>query len=279
MIKFGFNKSIFKNRTVLGLIYIVLSLVVCFGITPLFNNAIKAQSDIVRVKSDISKGTLITSSMVETVTVGSYNLPTGVLKNKDQVIGKYATADLQSGDYILSGKLSEKALTDSPYLTKLNGTKAAISVTIPSFAAGLSGKLEAGDIVSILASDTDTKTTTMPGELRYVEVLAATASTGADKEYTQNNKNSSDSEENSEKSLPSTLTLLVNMKQAQTLANLEVGSKIHAILVYRGTSENADQFLAKQDEYFKGTEAKTQSDESAANSEKTQQEDGKNNGN
>ena len=30
--------SIFKNRTVIGVIYILLALVICFGITPLFKH-------------------------------------------------------------------------------------------------------------------------------------------------------------------------------------------------------------------------------------------------
>ena len=32
--------SIFKNRTVIGVICILLALVICFGITPLFNQSI-----------------------------------------------------------------------------------------------------------------------------------------------------------------------------------------------------------------------------------------------
>lgn len=126
----------------------------------------------------------------------------------------------------------------------------AISVTIPSFAAGLSGKLEAGDIVSILASDTDTKATTSPEELRYVKVLAATASTGADKDDMPNKKDSAESEEDEEKSLPATLTLLANAEQTKLIANLDANSKIHAVLVFRGEKEKADRFLNKQKEYF-----------------------------
>lgn len=256
MKKLSFDRNLLKNRTVLGLICILFSLLICFGVTPLMNSAFREQSEIVRVKTDIAVGTQITGSMLETVTVGSYNLPADVLKNKESVIGKYALAELQKGDYILSGKLAAQPPTDSPYLEDLDGTESAISVTIPSFAAGLSGKLEAGDIVSILASDTDTKATTAPEELRYVKVLAATASTGADKDDTdQSKKNSSESEEDEEKSLPATLTLLVNEKQAQLLANLDANSKIHAVLVYRGTKETVDRFLQKQEEYFSKTES------------------------
>lgn len=251
MKKLSLDRNLLKNRTVLGLLCILLSLLICFGITPLMNSALREQSEIVRVKTDIADGTQITASMLETVTVGSYNLPTDVLKSKSDAVGKYARAELQRGDYILSGKLSAQPPMDSPYLENLDGTESAISVTIPSFAAGLSGKLEAGDIVSILSSDTDTKTTNAPEELRYVKVLTATASTGSDKDDMKQSKNdSSESEDDKEKSLPATLTLLVNEKQAQLLANLDINSKLHTVLVYRGTKTTADQFLQKQTEYF-----------------------------
>ena len=45
--------SIFKNRTVIGVICILLALVICFGITPLFNRGISQKAEIVRVTKDI----------------------------------------------------------------------------------------------------------------------------------------------------------------------------------------------------------------------------------
>ena len=45
--------SIFKNRTVIGVICILLALVICFGITPLFNQSISQKSEIVRVAKGI----------------------------------------------------------------------------------------------------------------------------------------------------------------------------------------------------------------------------------
>ena len=64
--------SIFKNRTVIGIICILLALVICFGITPLFNQSISQKAEIVRVTKDIHAGELITKDMVTTTEVGSY---------------------------------------------------------------------------------------------------------------------------------------------------------------------------------------------------------------
>lgn len=57
--------SIFKNRTVIGVICILLALVICFGITPLFNRGISQKAEIVRVTKDIHAGELITKDMLE----------------------------------------------------------------------------------------------------------------------------------------------------------------------------------------------------------------------
>lgn len=249
--------KILKNRTVLGLICIVLALIICFGITPMFNSAMKAQADIVRVKADIAKGDYITDTMVEVVTVGANNLPANLIRSKDSVVGKYAAADMFIGDYFLSGKLSDMPLTNDPYLLDLDGSKVAVSVTIPTFASGLSAKLQAGDIITLISTNNDTKTTVIRDELRYVKVLAVTMPSGADMTYQQAREKSEDDKDE----LPTTLTLLVNIEQARVIAELEASSRIHAALVYRGTKVNADKFLAAQDEYFTALEEEAEKEQ------------------
>jgi len=244
---------------VLGLICIVLSLVICFGLTPLFNGAVQAQTDIVRVTKDIKKGDLITPDMVTVVKAGGYNLPADVLKQKDNAVGKYAKTDLYVGDYILQGKLSNQPLAEFEYLTELDGSRLAMSVTIKSFALGLSGKLESGDIVTLVASDYgDFRQTVMLPELQYVKVLAATDGKGYDKEYVDN-PNPDD-----EKALPSTVTLLVTPEQAKILAELEAKGKIHCTLAYRGSAETAQKFLDIQDAYLNPPDVEEDTDEPEA---------------
>lgn len=212
--------SIFKNRTVIGVICILLALVICFGITPLFNQSISQKAEIVRVTKDIHAGELITKDMVTTAEVGSYNLPSGLMTAKDNVVGKYAKADLAVGDYILAAKLSDAPAAENAYLYNLDGTKQAISVTIKSFATGLSGKLQSGDIVSVIVADyPEDGETTIPAELQYVEIISVTASTGYDA-----NTGEATGEE---KELPSTVTFLVLPEQAKVLAELEQVAKLH----------------------------------------------------
>ncbi|HCA31034.1 MAG TPA: hypothetical protein DEP23_16515 [Ruminococcaceae bacterium] len=79
--------------------------------------------------------------------------------------------------------------------------------------------------------------------------MASTTSAGIDKVYTGTSGESDDTED-SEKNLPSSLTLLVNMKQAEILAGLDSKKSFHTALVYRGSREQAEKFLAEQDKYF-----------------------------
>lgn len=241
-------KNLFKNRTIVGLTAIILSLVICFGVTPLYNNALQSKTKIVRISKDVVKGEIITADKIEIAEIGGYNLPKEVIKNKENAVGKYVTADLNRGDYILNTKVSSSPLAENKYLYSLDGNSQAISITIKSFAAGLSGKLQTGDIISIIASDYgELRETIIPNELQYVRVLAVTTSEGADKVYSQNSKqNNQQNSKDPQQELPSTITLLVNKTQAKLLADLEQKSKIHVSLIYRGTEKNAQKFLDEQ---------------------------------
>ena len=254
--------KIFRNRTVIGVLCILLALIICFGVTPLFSRSASEKTEIVRVTKDIKEGDEITAEMVQTVEVDAYNLPQNLMTDKKEVVGKYATADLAAGDYILSSKLSAVPAAENAYLYNLDGKKQAISVTIKSFATGLSGKLESGDIVTVIVADYQGKgETAIPPELQYVEVISVTASSGYD---------ANTGEVVDEKELPSTVTLLVTTEQAKVLAELEQDSELHLALVYRGTPENAAKFIAAQDALIEELYAEPEPENSGETAEGTE---------
>lgn len=257
--------KIFRNRTVIGVLCILLALIICFGVTPLFSRSASEKTDIVRVTKDIKEGDEITAEMVQTVEVGAYNLPQNLMTDKKEVVGKYATADLAAGDYILSSKLSAVPAAENAYLYNLDGKKQAISVTIKSFATGLSGKLESGDIVTVIVADYQGKgETAIPPELQYVEVISVTASSGYD---------ANTGEVVDEKELPSTVTLLVTTEQAKVLAELEQDSELHLALVYRGTPENAAKFIVAQDALIEELYAEPKPENGGETAEGTESEE------
>ena len=55
-----------NNRTIIGIVCIVLALVVTFGVSPLVNRISDQKTDIVRVKNTIERGQQITANDLET---------------------------------------------------------------------------------------------------------------------------------------------------------------------------------------------------------------------
>ena len=259
-----------KNRTVIGVICILLALIICFAVTPLFNKTISEKMEIVRVVKPVKIGEEITADKVSVVEVGGYNLPEDVVRNLDTAIGKFASADLAVGDYIISSKIAEEPAAENAYLYNLTGKKQAISVSLKAFANGLSGKLQSGDIVSVIAPDYKKQgSTVIPPELQYVEVIAVTANSG----YDANTNTQNGEEDNTEKELPGTVTLLVTPEQSKILAELEADGKAHISLVFRGTPEQSAAFISAQEtvllELYPPVEEETEDSESGALEEQT----------
>ena len=141
-----------------------------------------------------------------------------------------------------------------------------MSITINTFAEGLSGKLKSGDIVSVIAPDyLGSGETIIPVELKYVEVIAVTAKSGYDA-----NTGEQMSEED-EKELPSTVTILVRPEQSKLLARLEAEGEIHLSLVFRGDADKASEFIKAQDQVLDEIKA---AEEEALQEEDATEEDG-----
>ena len=81
--------KLFKNRTVLGIFCIAVSLLICFAITPLVNAGLSKKVAIVRFNQMVQEGEQITKNMVDVVEVGNHNLPENVVRNLADVEGKY----------------------------------------------------------------------------------------------------------------------------------------------------------------------------------------------
>ena len=232
------SKKPFSSRTVIGVVCIVLALLITFGVAPLVNRFTDQKVDIVKIKADVQRGQIITADHLEIVNVGSYNLPNHIIKDKNAVVGKYAATDLYAGDYLFDSKLSLNNKNAEDVLLGLDGKKIAISVNISNFAAGLSDKLENGDIVSVIIYDKENDISYIPAAFQYVKVITTTTNDGIDKdEITEGGK-------------AATVTVLVTPEQAELLANYNSTTNVHFSLVYRGDAEKADAYIKVQDDYL-----------------------------
>ena len=232
-----------KNRTLIGVICMVVAIAITFLVAPLVNKLSMDTSEVIRLSQDVRQGVQITADHLEIAKVKTDSIPNGVLDDPKEIIGKYASSTLYAGDYLTAAKLTGEANTASDVFASLDGKKLAISVTIDTFAAGLSGKLENGDIISMIVVDKTSGKAVIPGALKYMKVITTTTAGGIDKDSIVKNEDGS-------YELPSTVTLLANTKQAKLLAKYEADTTLTVALVYRGTVDNAQKFLDKQDEYF-----------------------------
>lgn len=231
-----------KNRTAIGIVCIILAVAVTFVVSPLVNNISDKKTEVVRFVVDVSHGTEIKDTDIEVVKISNSALPEKVIKDKTAVVGKFATADIFKGDFATESKVTDNANTANDVMASLKGDKVAMSITINSFAGGLSGKLENGDIVSIYVTDKDNHTE-VPASLKYVKVITTTTSGGIDENDVVENEDGSFE-------LPTTITVLVSVEQAKILANYEESAVMHVALVYRGDDATVDKFLKAQDDYF-----------------------------
>lgn len=228
-----------KNRTIIGILCIVLAVAIMFGLAPLMNSVASGKIEVVQVVGRIDPGQLITEENIKVVQIGSFGIKDTAIKDKNQVVGKYAAVTLVPDNCIYPDMVSDDSDSADNVFRQLNGTQQAMSITIPSFANGLSGKLQNGDIVSVvIVSENES---IIPAELTYIRVITTTTAKGTDSDkITENEDGSTD--------LPATATLLVTPAQAKLLALHDHKSKIYLILVYRGDAETADKFLKAQNE-------------------------------
>ncbi len=198
------------------------------------NKAMQSQETIVRATQDIKKGEEISTDKITNIKVGGYNLPEQIIKEQSQVVGKYATADIYKDDYFLQSKVTNSISDD---MENTQDGNMVVAITIRSLAAGLSGKIKAGDIISIISSSEDGSKPIIIPELQYVEVLSSTSKEGIDIKGKQED-------------LPSTINLSVESIQAEKLVEQEQYGDIHIALAYRGNDNTREEYLEIQRQYL-----------------------------
>ncbi|MEG0839705.1 MAG: Flp pilus assembly protein CpaB [Hydrogenoanaerobacterium sp.] len=246
-----------RDKKKVGIFLISISLFIMLVIAPLLNYLTTTKMCMVIVaKDNIKQGTMITNEMLAEVSVPKATMLPVFIEEKTLAAGKYAKTDITKDEQISKVKLSDTLPFSNSYLYTLEKGKKAISITINSFATGLSGKLQAGDIISLYVNinEKDNKaekivyTAKLLPELMYLRVLSVTDADGYDA-FTIS-KHDTDEKTAKENSLPVTITLQVDDLQACTLAGLEKNGTVHAALVSRGNEEEEKNLLRQQDDFL-----------------------------
>jgi pilus assembly protein CpaB len=235
--------KLLKNRIVIGVLCIAVAVALSFFVFPTVQStSAGVNTTAVRMKQTVQAGTQITSDMLETVKVPQ-TLVQGAVESTDAADGKYVNTTLYAGDYLSDKKLSALLEAQSALSAGTGKGRMVISVTLPSLAAGVSGRLLPGDIVTVIAipkSTADKSLSVEPGttdqdskasidsELHCLEVSMVTASDGADA------KVSGSPDKDAKNTLPVTVSFYATEAQAVKLAELEQRADIHLAFVARG---------------------------------------------
>ena len=233
-----------NNRFIYGILSLILAAIIAFIAIPAVTSKTSHTTQIVRMKSDVARGSIVTSDDVELVEVGGYNLPEGLAKEISDVTDAYATTNLYIGDYLLPTKLSRDPLSSDLSLNNIPDGYVAISITTQTLASGLSDKLQANDIIRLYHYDKDEvlePVVDIP-ELRYVKVLGVTDSEGLPIDYT------TPPAEDEERQQTATITVLATPTQALLLTKFENEGVLHSALICRGNETLAEDLLGRQDD-------------------------------
>lgn len=215
--------KIFQNKIVVGVICIVIAAILAFFFLPSISKSKSNTEKIYAVKNAVAEGTKIEESMLVEKEVGSYGLPQSIIKDKDKIVGKYASCDITPDDLILSSKLSDYAANQKLDKVMSQGNM-LVTVSLDSVASAVGNHLKSGDIISIIGYANDA--VVVYEELKALEVYSIENENAEKLEDVENNEEA--------EHLASTVTLIANQVQAEKLIQAEYSGKVHAVFVKRG---------------------------------------------
>lgn len=215
--------KIFQNKIVVGVICIVIAAILAFFFLPSISKSKSNTETIFVVKNAVAEGTKIEESMLVEKEVGSYGLPQSIIKDKDKIVGKYASCNITPDDFILSSKLSDFAANQKLDKVMSQGNM-LVTVSLDSVASAVGNHLKSGDIISIVGYANDA--VVVYEELKALEVYSIENENAEKLEDVENNEEA--------EHLASTVTLIVNQVQAEKLIQAEYSGKVHAVFVKRG---------------------------------------------
>lgn len=228
-----------NTRFIYAIVSFIMAAIIGFVAIPLVNKMSSQKVNIVRIKKNIESGAIIGEDDVEVIKAGGFNLPTNIMKKKEQVIGTYALSKMFPGDYVLSSKISTSPQKDVT-LDNIPDGYVAFSISTKSLASSLSNKLIAGDIIRLYYYSDNSEATPVKDipELRFIKVLSVSDSSGGD----------ANRETKEDEDIPqtSTITLLVTPEQAIMLTEYENSGLIHSALICRNNEKLATELIKRQ---------------------------------
>lgn len=243
-------KKFFRSKLFICFILLILAGVLTFGFLPRMYGSQTATVEVVQLIKDVEMGTRISESMLVTKTIGSYGVDNSVIKNKADIVGKYATSEIRRDSNLYSDMFSaEWTDIEGAVDTMLKPEDRIINVSMKNISASVGGQLKPGDIVDVY---TEVIAAPVPNEYGYTEdgkkikmelaplmqnvrvykILnnALEDITELNRKYTSLVERNDGSEQNFDSSMiPATISLIVSNEQALKLATQEYSGTIHLV--------------------------------------------------
>lgn len=217
-------KKLFENKLVVGGICIVVAAILAFLVLPGMYKKKEKTIIVCKLQTEIAAGTKIEKEMLKEAEVGSYGLPESVVKNPDDIVGKYAKISMTPDDYLLSSRF-EDYVSDEKLDKVIAEGKRLVAVSVPTNAASVANQLRKGDKVTAVYYADDAVVT--DNDLHSLEIYSVENEDAQNLEDVQ----SSDDADNT---IAESVTLIATEAQAVKLVNAEYSGKVHLILESRG---------------------------------------------
>ena len=213
-----------KNKKIMVLLgSVLIALVLAIFLWPHFKQGYAGTTvEVVRMASDIERGTIITSEMVRVKEFPTAYLEDMQILSKDEVVGQYAATDLFKGDIVSANNIVS---SDKQVFYEQNNL---VAVTLPTLSASVAAKIKPGDRVNIYGYPKDNANAGIvwrPEILQNMEIAYIV---------------SSDAQDAGDGIAPASVVLKVSSaEQTQELVKLEYTAQIHLERVSNNAGQNA----------------------------------------
>lgn len=213
-----------KNKKIMVLLgSVLIVLVLAIFLWPHFKQGYAGTTvEVVRMASDIDRGTIITSEMVRIKEFPAAYLDDMQILSKDEVVGQYAATDLFKGDIVSANNIVS---SDKKVFYEQNNL---VAVTLPTLSASVAAKIKPGDRVNIYGYPKDNANAGIvwrPEILQNMEIAYIV---------------SSDAQDAGDGIAPASVVLKVSSaEQTQELVKLEYTAQIHLERVSNNAGQNA----------------------------------------
>ncbi len=139
-----------RNKKVIGLLCVALSLVIVFLAAPAVESEQTKTTEVCTANQNIDAGTMVTKDMLKTVRMPA-NIAPGDATVRSTSVGKYATGLIWAGDVITASKLTDTNVHEDTYSLATAKGKMVVSVTVKNLSVMAAARLQPGDVVTVMA--------------------------------------------------------------------------------------------------------------------------------